>query len=393
MTNKQVWLLTAAVCLTTMFLATENSSHGALLTSVIEKYSLTQSQQGYPNSAQNIGCVAAMFSSLWVIGRLRKQTLMVAGIALMALAMIPLAFAPPFPIYVMLYVIVGAAFAYMDAITSSMIADMHAGRRGARMMCLLHACHGLSGIVSPLLIAPALSGGGLKGAYIAIFAVGAALFAYIAPVNMRIRLPDNAAKPEKLTKRQLAEFFSNPMQRALAIAILFYGMFLTGMIVWISRFIDEGLGGALGALALALLYAGITASRLLMPLMNFKPLRYVCASCAISAAILAAGLLIGDARFMCACAAACALVSGAIIPMIMSASCADFASNTLLASTLMNLSMLVGNCFASPLIGLIEARAGMRWGMAVCAGALLCAAAACALSRGHKDDKTVLPAK
>ena len=47
---------------------------------MIGHYGLTASEQGYPNSAQNIGCIAAMFTSLWVIGRLRKQTLLTDAI-------------------------------------------------------------------------------------------------------------------------------------------------------------------------------------------------------------------------------------------------------------------------------------------------------------------------
>ncbi len=45
----------------------------------------------------------------------------------------------------------------------------------------------------------------------------------------------------------------------------------------------------------------------------------------------------------------------------------------------MNLCMLAGNRVSSPLIGMIEERAGMRWGMSVCALALIAAAAAPAL--------------
>ena len=45
----------------------------------------------------------------------------------------------------------------------------------------------------------------------------------------------------------------------------------------------------------------------------------------------------------------------------------------------MNLCMLAGNCVSSPLIGMIEARAGLRWGMSACALALVAAAAVPAL--------------
>ena len=82
---------------------------------------------------------------------------------------------------------------------------------------------------------------------------------------------------------------------------------------------------------------------------------------------------------MCGCVLACSLLCGALIPVALGTACAGFASNTLLASTLMNLCMLAGNCVASPLIGMIEERAGMGWGMSVCALALVAAAAAPAL--------------
>ena len=96
MTKRQIWILTASVCLSAVFLAAVNSSHGALLSPMISHYGLSSSQQGYPNSAQNIGCIAAMFTSLWVIGRLRKQTLLTAAVALMALLM-SLSLLPSFP--------------------------------------------------------------------------------------------------------------------------------------------------------------------------------------------------------------------------------------------------------------------------------------------------------
>lgn len=380
MTKRQVWILTAAVCLSTVFLATVNSSHGALLTPMIAHYDLASSQQGYPNSAQNIGCIAAMFTSLWVIGRLRKQTLLTAAVALMALLMVPLSLLPSFPVYLGLYALVGVAYAYMDAISSSMIADLHPGKNSARMMCVMHACHGLSGIVSPLLLGAMLgSSGNMPRAYLTILAVGLFTVAVLWPANARIRLSDAAARPEPLTRAQLVAFFRDPALRALAICILFYGIHLSGMIVWIDRYVDVGLQSALGALALAFLYAGLTGSRLIVPLLRVKPLTYISASCALGAIVLAAGLCAGNAAVMCGCVLACSLLCGALIPVALGTACAGFASNTLLASTLMNLCMLAGNCVSSPLIGMIEERAGMRWGMSVCALALIAAAAAPAL--------------
>ena len=376
MTKRQIWILTASVCLSAVFLATVNSSHGALLTPMIGRYGLAASEQGYPNSAQNIGCIAAMFTSLWVIGRLRKQTLLTAAVALMAVLMIPLSLLPSFPAYLGLYALVGVAFAYIDAIASSMIADLHPGKNSARMMCVMHACHGLSGIVSPLLLSAALgSSGNMPRAYLTVLAIGVLTLAFLGPANARIRLSEAASRPEPLTRAQLSAFFGDPTLRALAICILFYGIHLSGMIVWIDRYVDVGLQSALGALALAFLYAGMTGSRLLVPLLRIRPLTYICASCLLSAAVLGVGLCVRSAAVMCGCVLLCSLLSGALVPVALGTACAGFASNTLLASTLMNLCMLAGNCVSSPLIGMIEARAGLRWGMSACALALVAAAA------------------
>ena len=272
MTARQKWLLTAAVCLSTVFLAAVNSSHGPLLSPMIARYALTDSQQGYPNAAQNIGCIAAMFTSLWVIGRVRKQTLLTLAVGVMALLMLPLSLLPPFPVYLGLYALVGVAYAYMDAIASSMIADLHTGKNSARMMCVMHACHGLSGIVSPLLLGAALGAGGdMPRAYWTVLAIGIVTLAFLWPVNARVPLSDAAARPEPLSRRQLGAFFGDSTLRALAIAILFYGVHLSGMIVWIDRYVDVGLQSSLGALALAFLYAGLTGSRLIVPLLRVRP--------------------------------------------------------------------------------------------------------------------------
>ena len=257
-----------------------------------------------------------MFTSLWVIGRLRKQTLLTAAVALMALLMVPLSLLPSFPVYLGLYALVGVAYAYMDAIASSMIADLHPGKNSARMMCVMHACHGLSGIVSPLLLGAMLgSSGNMPRAYLTILAIGLFTVAVLWPANARIRLSDAAARPEPLTRAQLVAFFRDPALRALAICILFYGIHLSGMIVWIDRYVDVGLQSALGALALAFLYAGLTLSRLIVPLLRVKPLTYISASCALGAIVLAAGLCASNAAVMCGCVLACSLLCGALIPV------------------------------------------------------------------------------
>jgi len=385
MKSRQRALLTLAACFAAVFLAPVNSSHGALLSGMIAHFHLADFQQGYPNAAQNIGCLISMFTSLWVIGRISKQKLLTGSIALMALLMLPLSLLPSFPVYLGLYALVGAAFAYIDAIASSMIADLYPGEKASRMMCLMHACHGLAGIVSPLLLRAALGANSdMPRAYLAILAIGVLSLAVIAPINFKVRLPGASERTEPLTLSQLREFFRSRTLRALLFAILFYGFHLVGMIVWVSRYVEVGLGSALGPLALALLYAGITASRLIVSAMKLSPAAYMRWSSLIAGAALAVGLASGNAYAMCACVLVCALVGGSLLPVAIGTACSEFSSNTLLASTLMNLFMLVGNVFASPLIGFVEARAGLTWGMSLCAVAIALTGVSASFMRGAR---------
>ena len=127
-------------------------------------------------------------------------------------------------------------------------------------MCVMHACHGLSGIVSPLLLGAMLgASGNMPRAYLTILAIGLSRGRALAgqrphPLKRRRRAAGTA------DARPAFRLFGDPTLRALAICILFYGIHLSGMIVWIDRYVDVGLQSALGALALAFLYAGLTAS-------------------------------------------------------------------------------------------------------------------------------------
>ena len=58
----------------------------------------------------------------------------------------------------------------------------------------MHACHGLSGIVSPLLLGAMLgASGNMSRAYLTILAIGLFTLAVLWPANACIRLSDTAA--------------------------------------------------------------------------------------------------------------------------------------------------------------------------------------------------------
>ena len=136
-----------------------STSQGVLLTPLVEHYGLTESSQGIPNAALNIGCTIALLTSLVVMGRIAKPKLLIMAMTATIILILPLCSKPGFILLVALYALVGLAVGYIDTLGSSAIADLFHGKSASLMMGALHAVFGIAGIVSPLVMGSLLKGG------------------------------------------------------------------------------------------------------------------------------------------------------------------------------------------------------------------------------------------
>lgn len=370
-------LLTISLFVCTMFLAAVNMSHGALLTEAITWYRLSDAQQGLANSLQSTGFLLALFTSFFLMGRVTKKALLIACACLITLVMVPLPMLPPYWAYALLFLPVGVAFGYLDTLTSAMIADSYQGAKSTKMMCALHAFHGFSGVLAPLALSWVVSATGKwQNAYLALLIAGAAMLLLVIPTVSRFAPPESEkSATARVTPAALKAYFKTRGNAGLMASLFFYGFYLMGMIVWIKRYTEAGLQSGLGALALSSLYLGITASRLLLPVLPISVRAFLRFGNLAAGLVLGAGILYGNAPVLCAAVILSSLLSGAMIPASLSLSCARFAQNTFLASTLSNLFLLTGHIIASPAIGALESVWGLRAAMLLCPLALLIAGA------------------
>ena len=80
-----LYALCVFLCL--ILFALFSTSQGVLLTPMVAHYGLTESQQGATNAARNIGCAAALLTSLFVMGRVSKPRLMLMAFCLTILSL------------------------------------------------------------------------------------------------------------------------------------------------------------------------------------------------------------------------------------------------------------------------------------------------------------------
>lgn len=351
-----------------------STSQGVLLTPLVEHYGLTESSQGIPNAALNIGCTIALLTSLVVMGRIAKPKLLIMAMTATIILILPLCSKPGFILLVALYALVGLAVGYIDTLGSSAIADLFHGKSASLMMGALHAVFGIAGIVSPLVMGSLLKGGlQWNWVYLIIAGVGCALYAYVLPVGRGWIREDAGVKSAsiRLSREMLARFFGNRDQLLLLAAVLVYCLYFGGVTVWTDRFIDKELNNpALGATALSLFWLGVTASRLLTPLLKVTPLRYIQCAGLLGAAVLLPGVLSGNAYVMAGAVVVSSLLAGAVIPMILHVSCERFSENTLLATTTILLGVYAGQALGPMIIGQMEAAMSIKAGMLFCVAAV-----------------------
>lgn len=367
------------------FLSAVFAVQGALLNSMIDAYGLVASNQGSANAAAFAGGIAALLTAFFLQGRVRKRALLRASIALCAAGLVLLWLAPNYLIFCAVWFAVGYALAMMDTVLSACMADLYSGEAATRMLCVLHTCFGLASVLTPIVFQAMLAGGmPWKRVYLVIAASGAALLAVGTLVRVARRIPD----PEVLTARaaslgDIAGGIRAGGLGILVVAMLFHGVFLSGLNTWINRYADA-LSGSLALPAQSCLFLGIMLSRLLMPILPIKTGQYVRVGGLLGAAALAVGLCATDGILLRVALALAGLMAGALIPCILSLGCDRLRENTLLATTAMMLALYAGQAVSSPIIARLEAAFGLRWGIALCAVCMALCSACCALDRSGK---------
>ena len=372
--NHRNVLYAICVFLCLILFALFSTSQGVLLTPMVSYYGLTEAQQGAPNAAQNIGCAAALLTSLFVMGRVSKPRLMLIAFCMTILLILPNALKPSFAVLTGGYLLVGLAVGYIDTLASSAMEDLFHGKAAARMMGALHAMFGIGGMISPVVMGGLMRGGlAWNHVYLVIAGIGAAFALFVLPVGRGWvkNVTDSKTGSLKLSGGMLRRFFDSPSQILLLASVLMYAYYLGGMTVWTERYIDVELHNAqLGAMTLSVFWLGMTLCRLFAPMLRISPLGYIRVAGLLGAASLAAGILSGNAWVMCAAAVLSALLGGAVIPMILHISCERFPENTMLATTAVLLCVYAGQALGPAVIGQMEGALNIGWGLMTCAAAI-----------------------
>ena len=373
-----VFLLLGMALLSTLF-----ALQGILLTSIIDAFHLTSSNQGIPSTAAFVGGIAALAVTFAFSHRIPKWFALLASLGLCIIALVGLGLAEEWVLFIAVWCVLGFGMGMMDTLLSACMAQLYTGSNQARMMCFLHTAYGVASALTPILF-KALLKDGFPWKSVYLIPAAAAGLMVIAAILLRLsrldqdhgkELPRSAASWNIVREAKIGQY---------AASALFHGIFLAGLNTWINRFSETYNSTDALVPPMTFLFIGIMASRIVVPFLHIESKRYVSFAGICSGIATLIGIMFP--AWLNPCILVSGFLFGAMLPCLLSLGCKRIPSQTLVGTTALMLSYYLGEAIASPLIGALEAAFGLRAGMLLCCGFMMLSSVSCLLVARVKSE-------
>lgn len=182
---------------------------GVLLPSIIASYGITAATASLLFPASTLGYLAAALGSGLLLERMGRRPLLMAGSACLGLGALLALTAPPFPLLLPAFTLIGFGVGILDAGLNAYVAGLP---RSSGLLNYLHAFYGAGALLGPLAAAAvlALTTGRWNATYL-IWAVAAAL----ALAGFRFAFGRNGARARVAGSAEHPAASSNPLAAAL----------------------------------------------------------------------------------------------------------------------------------------------------------------------------------
>ena len=361
----QKFLYTACVFLSMWVLSATHAAMGYLNTSVIDFYSLEGALKGLPGSINTVLSMTAFMLVIFMIGRIRKPVIILSGALGSAGALILLTGTYSFPVFIFLIGLSGFACGCIDSVASASMSDLYTGKKGAQMMCAMHAVYGLAGFFMPFAYGWVVQNANrFQMAYLPLGMVAILLSVFMLLVT-KGKFRDFEAEDAdsmRFSAPALKRLFGNRAIVPMIVILFVLGMYFNGVLDWGRRFMDMK-HGQYEAVVISCLYFSIAISRLVMSFVKVNTLVFTRAALFVSFVFLALASFMGNATAALVCMIISMLACGPIIPIVLSMACEVAPQDRFLASGVLLMFHFLGKTVYAPFFGQVESTLGISWGM------------------------------
>lgn len=347
-----------------------------LLSELVGFFGLIGEAQGSIGTANSLGAVAAILCLLVLQGRFKKLTLLVFGGLLLAGTLLICGFSSIFGVFLASYAIEGLGVGIMEVCLSAEILDLQ-GENSAPYMGALHACFGIGGIVSPLLIRAIANASSWRNAYYIVAAlIGIIslqlLFAFLRGKKRKVFEGESIAAEKRVTKQDLKAYFGDSTNRWMILAqFIAMGAQIT-FTYYLVYYVSDILGRPdLGSISLTVFWVSSTLVRFVYPHLPVRPLKLQGICSLIAALTIACGVIVQNGVVMLICCAVLGIVTGPGAPIIFNEGGKRMPNLSTLPVCVLSLSSYLAMTVGAPAIGKIAELSSMHVGLLLLAAMFL----------------------
>ena len=340
---------------------------GSVLNDIMTDYNIDLSNGGLMTFFQYIGSVVSVLILSKIADLFKKPVLLIGAFAIAAIALFFMGGFQPFALFMVLYLVFGAALGIIDTLNNATLTDLYPNNMNFALS-ILHAACGVGAGIIPIISAVAGTSN-WKSIYQWIALVIAVIFVFqIAMYKYDKKSIDRiyANPPENTVKVSSKEFISDKNVWFAAMSMFFYGLTQSGITTWGIKYSSETFpeAGALGwAFVITIFWIGVTASRLMMGTVPFLKKMHSRTALIIggifSAISLLIGILSGNYYVFLICMLIFGLFNGTTIPRIVGLVNGWYPQNTGLSSSLLFIALYIGFGIISIIMGVVAASFGM----------------------------------
>lgn len=375
MARSKTWLYiyTVILGLTTLCITMGNTVLGLILGDIMGFYQISLDGGGLMSLYQNIGGTIGIILLTFLIDRINKPLFHMLPIFVAAACVILIGTAPPYALFMMLFLLFGITIATVDVTANAIIPDIHQEKRDA-LLSLLHSISPIGAILIPLVAGAAVDAGlPWQNIYTAVGMLLLFVFVLyvISYIKVRPVIRDiHSSQTKKRKSGTFKRFITDKNVWLAVLSIFLFAGYQGGVIIWITKYLNDvfHVGAVMGGIGVTAYWLGAGIVRFLFAVSPLKrlPTRPVLIWGGISAgAALALGIVSGNYIMMLICVFLSGCLNAPSLPRGVGLISSWYQENSGLASSIAFTGLYFAVALIPLLMGITASVLGMEAMMAI----------------------------
>lgn len=332
---------------------------------MMQFYGISEAQQGFITTILSVGGIFAALVCALFGESFKKLKALGWGLAVLALATLLIALAPPYSIVVICALFAGIAYTFIDIMVNSTITQYFSSD-SKKLLPMAHMFFGVGAMAGPYLMVAIVNPDLPRSFTLPYLLVGlltAVVFMLYALSARRVSDAVRSASPEKQKSRPTEVFRTGKFWVLLASGVLFC-CFTTGIVAWFPTYFNQSKGFSLemSGLMLTLFFAGSLAMRFLGPFFfsKFRPQKIFITFSILSVVFMLLALFSSDFVPIVLFTVLSGAFQALNMPALIFIGCALFPHRHASASSVAIFSYNIGGIIAPLLLGTIADNIGFQ---------------------------------